>query len=238
VKLDADHGAPLCDYFAAIGADCATLRQVDFYVGGCVFNVAAPARERADTFAFGFAGDRGGKPRLLPPLPPGEVDDILLWAHDPPGGRVRDDGRRGVRVNVDGRLVGEIKRDLLEGSLEPIAAPREGQAPRYRLLDFLAVRALDIDRIRGIDLIVRDERVVRLTPDEVATGLEFTAADPGRGEMLFYFGTASARALAVDVWAHTDPPARPIRFAAALGAATAVGGATLHAALRRAPDRR
>jgi hypothetical protein len=237
LKLGADHRALVCDYFRVIGADCGTIRQVDFHVAGRVVTVPGSELRRAGKLRFHFAGDLSGKPRLEGKLAPGDLDDVLIWSHATPSRILRDDGRRGVRVNVDGRLAAKIKRNLLEGNVDPVAEPLPGQAARYRLVDFLASRSLDIERIRGIDLVVRDERVVRLTPEEVAGGVEFMAPDKGHGEMTFVFGSRTVSALAVDVWAESDPPARLMRTLA-LGDAAADRGRGLHAALGQAQERR
>jgi hypothetical protein len=230
LALGADHRARLCDYFAALGTDCARIRRVDFRSRGRVLSVAGSQLRRARTLSFHFSDGLAGKPRLDGTLVPGDLDDVIIWAYDRPGGLLRDDGRRGVRVNVDGRLVAKIKRNLLEGNVDPVAAPRPGEDARYRLADFLASRAVDFDRIRGIDLIVRGEEVVRLSAAEVAAGLEFTAPDRGHGEMVFHFGGRDVPALAVDLWANSDPPSRPMR-AAAPSTATADRASALHAAL-------
>ncbi|HWE26921.1 MAG TPA: hypothetical protein VHB97_02920, partial [Polyangia bacterium] len=99
-----------------------------------------------------------------------------------------------------------------------------GEVPRYRLRDFLASRAVTLGDIRGIDLVTRAEHVVRVGAAEVAAGIEFIAPDKGHGEMTFLVGGRAVPALAVDVWAQSEPPTRPMRQ-----------GAELHAALGERP---
>ena len=216
--------ALVCDYLHEVGVDCATVRQVDFHApAGVVVSVtAAELRRGKKTLAFHFADGSAGKPILDHKAGAVAIDDVAVFVQDKPiaGARyAHDDGRRGVRVDVDGRLVGKIKRNLLEGNVEPITQPAAGGIARYRLTDYLASKSVEIDRVRGIDLVLRDERVVRLSEAEVAAGLEFAAPDKGHGEMVFYYGAQEVKAVAVVVWARTDVPSRPL------------GTPALHAAL-------
>lgn len=219
LPIDAEHRARLCDYLKLLGAECAQIQRVDFHVGDDTVFVAGAELRKQRNVTFHFADGLDGRPRLDGTLAPGELGDVVVWVKAPPGGMLRDDGRRGVRVNIDGRLVAKIKRNLLEGNVEPVVEPRPGDVPRYRLLDFLASRSVTIDHIRGIDLVTRDERVYRVGADELASGLEFIAPDKGHGEMTFLLAGRAVPALAVDLWAQSDPPRRPMRQAVELHAA-------------------
>jgi hypothetical protein len=217
----------------------------------------AELRRFARTLTFSFRDDLAGAPRLdwssAPKLAsrerPDEVTDLALYVDMPlprwDGARAafvdedgkafigipynHDDGRRGVRVNVDGVMAARIKRNLLEGNVNPVTPPKPGESARYRLTDFLAARNVALPEVRGVDLLLRDERVVRLSAAEVQAGVEFTALKQHHGEMIFHVAGRDVPALAVDVWAKTDPPSRPLRSASALGAVTADGGGQLHA---------
>ena len=219
LALDAQHRGKLCDYLKLLGAECSKIQRADFHVGADTVFVAGADLRKQRNVTFHFADGLGGRPRLDGTLAPGELGDVVVWVKAPPGSMLRDDGRRGVRVNIDGRLVAKIKRNLLEGNVEPVVEPRPGDVPRYRLLDFLASRSVTVAHIRGIDLVTRDERVFRVGADELALGVEFIAPDKGHGEMTFLIGGRSVPALAVDVWADSDPPKRPIRQAGELHAA-------------------
>jgi hypothetical protein len=127
-----------------------------------------------------------------------------------------------VRVNIDGRFRARLKRNLLEGNVTPVNRDRPGEPARYRLSDFLAAQKIKLDKIRGIDLLVRDERVVRVAGADAAD-VQLTAVKQHHGEMMFYFGQHYVPALAVDVWSESDPPARPMRTVT-LGSATADRG--------------
>jgi len=218
LPLDAQHRGKLCDYFKVLGADCAKVQRVDFHVGTDTLFVAGAELRKQRRVTFHFSDGLAGRPRLDGTLAPGDLGDIVVWVKDQPGGMLKDDGRRGVRVNVDGRLVAKIKRNLLEGNVEPVVEPKPGEVARYRLRDFLASRSVTIARLRGVDLITRDEHVVRLSAEELANDIEFMAPDKGHGEMKFLVGGRAVAALAVDVWAVDAPPARPMLKAGELHA--------------------
>ncbi|HEX8952522.1 MAG TPA: hypothetical protein VF945_11790 [Polyangia bacterium] len=220
LSLDAQHRGKLCDYLKALGAECARVQRIDFHVGAAdtVFVAGAELRKQRN-LTFHFSDGLAGKPRLDGALVAGDLADVVVWVKVPPGSMLRDDGRRGVCVTVDGLLVAKIKRNLLEGNVEPVVEPRPGEVPRYRLRDFLASRAVEIKQIRGIDLVTRDERVVRVSAEDLAAGIEFIAPDKGHGEMTFLVGARAVPALAVDLWAETPPPTRPMREAGELHAA-------------------
>jgi hypothetical protein len=217
LALDAQHRGKLCDYFKLLGADCAKIQRVDFHVTGDTVFVAGADLRKARGTTFHFADGLSGRPVVDGALVAARITDVAVWAAQQPG-MLKDDGRRGVRINVDGRLAAKIKRNLLEGNVEPVVEPRPGEVARYRLRDFLASRAVTIARIRGIDLVTRDERVVRVSADDIAAGVEFIAPDKGHGEMTFLVGGHAIPALAVDVWSESAPPARPMRQAGELHA--------------------
>jgi hypothetical protein len=223
LALDAEHRARLCDYFKLLGADCAKVQRVDFHAGEKTTFVSAADLKKQRRATFHFADGLGGRPVVDGALVPGgNVDDVMVWLDQIPGGMLRDDGRRGVRINVDGRLVAKIKRNLLEGNVEPVVEPRPGDVSRYRLRDFLASRSVTVAEVRGIDLITRDEKVVRVPAADVEAGLQFMAPDKGHGEMTFLFGGRAVKALAVDVWAESAPPTRPMNTADELHASLGV----------------
>jgi hypothetical protein len=217
LALDGAHRAKLCDYLKLLGAECAKIQRVDFHLHGDTKFVAGAELRKARA-TFHFTDGLGGRPRIDGALVPGDLTDIAVWSAVAPG-MLKDDGRRGVRINIDGRLVAKIKRNLLEGNVEPVVEPRPGEVARYRLRDFLASRAVTVAQIRGIDLVTRDERVVRVSAGDLAAGVEFIAPDKGHGEMTFLVGGHAIPALAVDVWSETTPPTRPMRQAGELHAA-------------------
>ncbi|HEX6838400.1 MAG TPA: hypothetical protein VF334_17610 [Polyangia bacterium] len=222
LALDAQHRAKLCDYLKVLGAECAKVQRIDFHVPNDTVFVSGTDLRKQRGVTFHFVDGLSGRPRIDGTLAPGvDLVDVVVWAKVPPGSMLHDDGRRGVRINIDGHLVAKIKRNLLEGNVEPVVEPKPGEVPRYRLRDFLASRSVTVSHIRGIDLVTRDEHVVRVSAEDLAAGVEFIAPDKGHGEMTFLVGARAIPALAVDVWAETAPPTRPMRHAGELHAALA-----------------
>lgn len=261
------HHMLACDYFHALGVDCAKIKTTHWYAGrGRIAIISGDELRRfRKTLYINFTKDLAGKPRvewagaskLHTNDKPDLVADVAIYvAKKPPAWSQelntlvddkgqpiegipysRDDGKRGVRIDVDGRLVAKIKRNLLEGNVEPIAGGAPNEAPRYRALDFLASRGVKLDQIRGIDLLVREERVIRLSAEEVAGGLTFSAAKQRHGEMMFYFGKHYVPVMAVMFWSATPPPSRPLRTLT-LRAATADRGPGPQAGTRQVQGRR
>jgi hypothetical protein len=112
-----------------------------------------------------------------------------------------------VRVNVDGRFVAYMKRNLLEGNLHPVNA---GALPRYKLNELLGSKKVRTTKFRGIDLITADERIVRLSPDE-AKDLEFALQRHGGGIADIYFAGHTVQAKALNVYVRNDVSQRPMR---------------------------
>jgi hypothetical protein len=261
------HHILVCDYFAGLGVDCGKVKMTHWYAGrGRIAMISGDELRRARKILFiNFTKDFAGKPRVEWALAskihtndkPDIVNDLAIYLNKKPPAwsqeqlslvddkgqpidgipYAHEDGKRGVRINVDGHLVAKIKRNLLEGNVEPIAAPKPGEAPRYRVIDFLVSRGIKLEQVRGMDLIVREERVIRLSDDEIKGGLTFSAARQRHGEMMFYFGKHYVPVLAVDLWAQTNPPARPMRTVT-LGAPTADRGEGPQAPIRQVQARR
>jgi hypothetical protein len=234
------HRMLVCDYFHALGADCNKIKETHWYQGrGRVAIISGEELRRFQKRLFmNFTKDLSGKPRVewhgAPGLSINERPDLVAnvaiyiakkppvwsdeqWALVDDRGvayegmpYAHEDGRRGVRVNVDGIFKARLKRNLVEGNLTPVNADAPNETPRYRLLDFLAAQKVALNKVRGVDLVVREERVVRV-PAAEAAAVQFTALKQQHGEMMFYFGEHYVPALAVDVWARSNPPTRPMR---------------------------
>jgi hypothetical protein len=246
------HRMLVCDYFHWLGADCSTLKSVQWYQGrGRVAIMRGDELRRyAKRLYFNFTKDLAGKPRVewhgAPGMIISERPDLVAsvalyvnkapptwsdeeWALVDDKGvpfesipYAKEDGKRGVRVNVDGRFKARLKRNLLEGNVTPINSDKRDEPARYRLTDFLAAQKIKLDQVRGVDLVVRQERVVRVASADAAD-VQFTAVKQHHGEMMFYFGEHYVPALAVDVWSESDPPTRPMRTVT-LGSAAADRG--------------
>jgi hypothetical protein len=247
------HRMLVCDYFHAIGADCSTIKSTQWYQGrGRVAIISGDELRRfAQRLYFNFTKDLAGKPRvewhgaegMVINDRPDLVANVAIYVNRKPPvwdeqayalvddkgvpfagiPYAHEDGKRGVRVNVDGRFKARIKRNLLEGNVTPVNADQPDEPARYRLLDFLAAQKVPLQKVRGVDLVVREERVVRVAAADAAA-VQFSAVKQHHGEMMFYFGAHYVPALAVNVWCESDPPARPMRTVT-LGNTTADRGA-------------
>ena len=114
----------LCDYLQVLGAECAKVQRIDFHVAGDTVFVTGDELRKQRSVTFHFSDGLGGRPRLDSTLAPGDLADIVVWVSRSAGRMLKDDGRRGVRVNVDGFFVAKIKRNLLEGNVEPVVEPK------------------------------------------------------------------------------------------------------------------
>ena len=261
------HRMLICDYFHHLGVDCATIKSTHWYQNKNRIAIISgnELRRFKKSLYFNFTKDLAGKPRvewqsttgLHTTDRPDLVADLAiyvkkkpprfsqeLWAAVDDKGvpfvgmpYAHQDGKRGVRVNVDGIFKARIKRNLLEGNVTAINADKPNEPPRYRLVDFLASQGVKVDKVRGIDLVVREERVLHVDADAVAEGVTFTAAKQHHGEMMFYFGKHYMPAVAVDIWSASEPPTRIMRTLT-LGAATADRGGNSQGSLPQVQGRR
>jgi hypothetical protein len=236
---DWSHRVRLADYLKSLGINLAKVQAVHFYGGRdhVVMVSGEELRKHHKDLYFAFTRDMFGKPTLLVRGGAYRLPDILDIVTDiavyvdkePPhfdkqldayvlGKDEVVDGvpyvqekmpRRAVRVNVDSRLIAHIKRNLLEGNVTPVNDPKTGDA-RYRLNDVLAFNKV-AGKVRAIDLVTKDERVVRLTADEVKRGVEFVAPHHAGGEIDVFYGNHQVRVSVVNVYVNEDAPAREMR---------------------------
>jgi hypothetical protein len=233
------HRVHLAEYLKSLGVNLAKVQAVHFYGGRehVVMVGGDELRKHQKDFYFAFTRDLFGKPTLLVrggAYRPHDVLDIVTdiavyvdkepprFSHELDAYVIGEDEvvegvpyvqekmpRRAVRVNVDGRLVAHIKRNLLEGNVTPVNDPKTGDA-RYRLNDVLAFNKI-AGKVHAIDLVTKEERVVRLTADEVKGGVEFVAPHHAGGEIDVFYGTHQVRVSVVNVYVHEDAPAREMR---------------------------
>jgi hypothetical protein len=230
----------VCDYFKSVGANCDRVKESHWYGGRdrVVIVTGEMLRKHRNDLYFNFTRELFGKPRLEVR---GEivtndivdvVTDVAIYVGKKPPRWDREqwalvddrgqpiDGipyahesmpRRAVRVNVDGRLVALVKRNLLEGNVPCVNEGAANEDPRYRLNDLLAANHLAPSAFRGIDLVTRDERVIRLSASDARRGVEFTAPRHAGGEVLVYFGGRQARASVFNLYVERQPPRREMR---------------------------
>ena len=240
----------ICDYLKQLGVDCKDVKETHWYAGRSRIAIISgdELRRYRDKLYFNFTRETFGKPRVewSKGIHTNDtvdlVSDLVVYVHKKPPRWDRetwsliddkgdpidgipyapaDDVRGGVRVNVDARLAAKIKRNLLEGNVTPVSEGPDGA--RYSLASFLAQKNLAPKQpIRAVELITREERVIRLFGDD-AKDVSFVAAKKKSGEVMFYFGKHFAPAIAVNVWASLPPPDRKMRTLDFRGVAAAGG---------------
>jgi hypothetical protein len=241
---DKAHHMLVADYLKALGVNLKKVKEAHFYGGRdrVVVVTGDELRKHAKDFYFNFTRDFLGKPRgeWKPGLHTNDkVDistDLAVYVNKKPPhwdkenwSLVDDKGqpiteeipycadempRRSVRVNVDGIYVAYLKRNLLEGNLQPVnevngEVPKT-EMPRYKLNELLAKKNIPTSAFRGMDLITRDERIIRISPTDAAD-VEFTLQRHGGGIAEFSFKGVKAYAKAVNVYVKLAPPNRPMR---------------------------
>jgi hypothetical protein len=232
------HRVRVCDYLHNLGVECSDVKATHWYAGRSRVAVITgdELRHFRDRLYFNFTRDLRGKPRVewhsgvhtndtvdvvsdlavyvkrTPPRWDREASALL----DPEGNEVtgipyasRDAIRGGVRVNLDGRLRARIKRNMLDGNVAPVDP--NADSPRYRLTAFLASAGLKPGRLRGIDLITRDERVLRVGAEAANHDVQFAAPPGSHGEVTVYFEDHFVPVAAINLYAKSTPPERQMR---------------------------
>ena len=230
----------ICDYFKTLGVDCNDIQATHWYGGRdrVVVISGKDLRKYRNKFYFNFSRELFGKPRVewRNGVHTNDtvdiVTDLAIYVHKKPPRWDReqwalldDNGkpipenipystgelnRRAVRINLDGRLVAQLKRNLLDGNLTPVNAGKS-EDPRYRLEDFLKANKIPTASFRGVDLVTRDERVIRLGKEDYQGGVEFSAPRHSHGEVVVYAGGHALRASVINLYERLDPPTRQMR---------------------------
>jgi hypothetical protein len=237
----------VCDYLKKLGADCKDIKETHWYAGRARVAVITgkELRKNRDKLFFNFTREFFGKPRvewgteIETNNTVDVVSDLAIYIHKKPprwdrslwaliddqGNEVegipylKEEPKNGVRVNVDGRLVARIKRNLLEGNV-PAIDEKDGE-PRYSLAAFLDAAKIGA-AVRSVDLVTRDERVVHVPPEELRD-VSFSAARHQHGAMMMYFGAHFVPAIAINLYARLAPPAREMRTVTLGGGAAGRG---------------
>jgi len=126
-----------------------------------------------------------------------------------------------LRVNDDGPHQTTVKRSLLDGNVTPL--DEQDGVTRYSLAEFLRSKNIAAGKLRGVDLITRDERVIRVAPEDARGTIAFAAPKQRHGEMMVYFGPHFAPVAAVNLYSKLAPPARKMRTLTIRGSSTAGG---------------
>jgi hypothetical protein len=255
------HHMLVADYVKALGVDLAKVKELHWYGGRdrVVILTGDELRKYKDKLFFQFTRDMFGKPRtewrtnVMVNDHIDVVSDLAIYVDKKPPrwdkelwSLVDDRGepidktipycqeempRRSVRVNVDGRFVAYMKRNLLEGNLHPLNGDKDGNVPAgvlpiYKLNELLSSRKQPATGFKGIDLITGEERIVRLSADE-AKDITFSLKRHGGGVAEIFWQGHNVEAKAVNVYVGTPVPTRPHRTLT-LGHQARIGGGDSH----------
>jgi hypothetical protein len=242
---DLAHHMLIADYLRSLGVDINKVKETHWYGGRdrVVVITGDELRKNQKHLYFNFSRDFLGKPRVewRNGVKTNDMVDIItdlavyvdkkpprwdrdLWSliddnGDPIDERIpyckEEMPRRSVRVNVDGRFIAFMKRNLLEGNLHPLNGDAEGnvpagQLPRYALSELLASKKVEAPKLRGVDLITRDERIVRLSSEE-SSKIEFSLQRHGGGVAEIFFSNQMVEAKALNIYVKDAPAVRPMR---------------------------
>jgi hypothetical protein len=258
---DMAHHMLVADYLKAIGVDVAKVKETHWYGGRdrVVIVTGDQLRKFSKKLFFNFTRDLFGKPRtewrnnIMVNDHIDVVTDLAVYIDKKPPkwdretwSLVDDAGepiettipycqeempRRSVRVNVDGRFIAYMKRNLLEGNLHPLNGDKDGNVPagvlpRYKLNELLSSKKQPVTGFKGIDLITFEERIVRISADE-AKDLEFSLKRHGGGVAEIFWAGHTIEAKALNIWVKTPVPTRPMRTVT-LGHQARIGGGDSH----------
>jgi hypothetical protein len=126
----------------------------------------------------------------------------------------------GTRVYIDGTLVGTVKRKRLTSEmLLKAPAPDQGSAKivaptnddHYSVLAYAGMLRADAKQAKAVDLIAGDDVVARV---EDVSSLSFNVPQRNRGQAVVDVptrgATRQARISAIQIYVHTQPPARSV----------------------------
>jgi hypothetical protein len=194
------------DYFKALGVDLMKVKEVHVYGPrlSSTIIVTGPEIAKRPDFMFRFGGDIEGK--ALPVIPPklgngmrmDKISAVMIYADKKPPELVRNEGmmldgelvegvpyrgeplRGGIRIYLDDRLAGLIKRNALEGALPGRDESADGV--RWKLFPFLQAQGIDTGKIVEA-VVIRDERKRERIARADLESMTFEAAPQKRGEI-------------------------------------------------------
>jgi hypothetical protein len=229
----------LYDYVRALGVDVSKVRAVELHGSrGRVATVYGHELQRfKDALVFDFSQETRGKPRARWSIPalaePTQIDQFTALAiyvnktvpkYDPRSGTLLVDGQpssgvpyasgdrpNGMRVYVDGKLVGCLKRRFLEDDL--VASTSVGKTA-YALRVFLAKLGIDMHAAKTIDLLDGDDLAARFDATEWAAGAgpeTFWLPERSMGKaMMDLPGGHTVQVSSLQVFVREKPPARQV----------------------------
>jgi hypothetical protein len=207
------------DYLKAIGINPGSVNQIHVYGAKLSQTVIATGKDlqskRAEGFMFRFGTNVGGK--AIPQVPegfgngktPDKIAGVMIYIKKKPPTLIRNEGleldgvmqtgvpyygdpiRGGIRVYLDDKLAGIIKRQ----ELDPNKAIKATDGDlRWKLVDVLAGK--DLKKVVEI-WVIRDERRAEKLPGSELATLTFSASAQAKGGVLLGDQRIRANAIAL-----------------------------------------
>lgn len=198
------------DYLTAIGVDIKKVKELHVYGPKMTSTLIVTGKELngplAKNFFFRFGSNTGGK--AIPSTPigfgnhntPDKISGVMVYINKAPPKLVTDVGmvvpgetepnqgvpyfgqplRGGIRIYVDDKLGGVIKRQDLDPKLATV--DKDGVL-HYRMADVM--KSLGIDAKKSVEVwVIRDERWNEKLPAEEVLNASFTASSQQKGGIL------------------------------------------------------
>jgi hypothetical protein len=230
----------LASYFKALGIDMAKVKGAHFFGGRrCAFVGGDELRSLGDELKFSFTMKDRGKPRIHrahkmqadlsidmltglvvyvekePPTLREDAEGTFLFYPD--GKKVdgvpyaNEEQGNGTRVYVDGKLAATLKRKTLSNKA---LIPGDDAHPHFSLAAYLDSVGIDAKQAKTIDFVAGDDVVAR---QGTGSKLTFTLPAKSQGKAVFEVPkanadgqTASTRISAIELYVHSNPPARTV----------------------------
>jgi hypothetical protein len=219
----------LSEYLAGLGVDIAKVKAMHFYGGRTRLAVleGGEIRKNGKRILFSFTQGNAGKPRFH--WPPGikvndtidKINNVTIYIQKTPPRWDNEryvlvlDGedlegeipyattelRGGTRVYLDGRLVANIKRNLVEAA--HLATTSTAGEARYSLAAFLKASGAKLDGVKTYDLVNEDEVAGRFDAKDL-DALQFAFVEKGGGQT--HFLPKDTYATAMLMYAKRRPP--------------------------------
>ena len=195
-------------YLTALGVDVTRIKELHIYGPKLTDTNVSTAKDllsaKGKQLMFRFGGNTSGKPIAY--VPPGygnkesadKIVGVMIYMKKQPPKRVPGVGmvldgvaqvgvpyygdpvRGGVRVYLDDKLAGIIKRQELDAKQ---ATPDETGALRWKLVDVLGAQGIDLNKVVELWAVRDDLRAEHWPASELAT-MTFTATSQAKGGVL------------------------------------------------------
>lgn len=209
------------DYFKALGVDIKTIKELHVYSSKESQTLIVTQKELqgplVEQFMFRFGTNTGGK--AIAVVPPGlgnkksgdNITAVMIYVKKKPPTLVRNEGlfldgefqrgvpyygepiRGGVRIYLDSKLAGIIKRQELDAKKATTDAAGD---LHWKLADVFAAQGVDTSKVVEA-WVIRGERRTDKFPASELAALTFSASSQAHGGVLLGDGKIKANAIAL-----------------------------------------